>query len=71
MAAPKYIRDKAEQLDKALNRVAKLSFDLQNYYESKTDAERGQQFFYEQRLDIPWEFDLQSVLHALDEVSEQ
>lgn len=70
MAAPKYIKDKAEQLDRALNKVAKLAFDLESWYESKTDTYAANEFFSEEHLDNPYEFDLDSVLEALDKAAD-
>lgn len=70
MAAPKYIREKAYQLSRALNRVAELSNELEIWYESKTDCYAAQDFYREESLDIPWEFNLESVLAELDKAAD-
>ena len=70
MAAPKHIQEKAAQLEKALARVAKLSAEIEDWVANKTDYETGSQFFYEARLDIPYEFDLRETLSMLDEIAE-
>lgn len=67
MAAPKYIKAKAEQLARALAKVDQLSDELERWYASKEGWEMGQEFFHNQHLDNPWEFRLADVLEALDE----
>lgn len=71
MAAPKRIIKKAEQLERALNAVNRLSTELEEWYASKTDEYAAMEFFCDYRLDIPYEFNLQDVLAALDEVADQ
>lgn len=71
MAAPKRIVKKAEQLERALNAVDRLSAELEEWYASKTDEYVAMEFFCDYRLDIPYEFNLQDVLEALDEVADQ
>lgn len=71
MAAPKRIVKKAEQLERALNTVNRLASELEDWYASKTDEDLAMDFFHEENLDNPYEFDLQSVLAALDEVADR
>lgn len=71
MAAPKRIVKKAEQLERALNAVDRLSAELEEWYASKTDDSLAMEFFCDYHLDVPYEFDLRSVLEALDEVADQ
>ena len=68
MAAPKYIKAKAEALSRALDQVAKLSNELEAWYATKTDDYSAQDFYYNERLDIPWEFNL--VLEELDNAAD-
>lgn len=70
MTAPKYIKAKAEALDRALGQVAKLSNELEAWYASKTDDYAAQDFYNEQRLDMPWEFDLESLMVELDKAAD-
>lgn len=70
MTAPKHIQEKAAQLNKALARVAKLSQEIEDWVGSKTDDDYAQQFVYEARLDMPYEFNLDEVLDMLNEVAE-
>lgn len=71
MAAPKRITKKAEQLERALDAVNRLSTELEEWYASKTDDYAAQDFFHDEALDIPYEFNLESVLAALDEVADR
>lgn len=71
MATPQYIKDKVDALNCALKRVAKLSQEIESWVESKTDAETAQDFFYDARLDMPFEFDMYEVLEMLEEVTNQ
>lgn len=70
MAAPKYIKAKAEQLERALDAVNKLSTELEEWYAGKTDDYAAQDFFHDEALDIPYEFNLESVLEALDKAAD-
>lgn len=70
MAAPKYIKAKAEQLERALDAVSRLSAELEDWYAGKTDDYAAQDFFHDQALDIPYEFNLASVLEALDKAAD-
>ena len=70
MAAPKCIKAKAEALDRALAQVARLSNEIEAWYASKTDDYVAQDFYHDEHLDIPWEFDLESVLEELDKVAD-
>ena len=69
MAAPKSIQAKAIALSKALDRVAKLSSELEEWYAGKTSDEEAQDFFHSYSLDIPWEFNLEETIEALNEAS--
>ena len=71
MAAPKRIIKKAEQLERALNAVDRLSAELEEWYASKTDDVQAMEFFCDYRLDIPYEFNLQDVLEALNEAADR
>lgn len=70
MAAPKYIKAKAEALSRALDQVAKLSNELEAWYATKTDDCAAQDFYHNEHLDIPWEFNLASVLEELDNAAD-
>ena len=71
MATPKYIKMKAEQLERALNMVAKLSNEIEDWYGKKTDEYEACEFYCEFHLDNPWEFRLTEVLEELDSVSDR
>lgn len=67
MAAPKHIQEKAIQLNKALCRVAKLADEVSDWAENHgADLD---DFWYENRLDNPYEFNLADLLDALDELA--
>ena len=68
MAAPNYIKDKARQLNRALSQVARLANEIADYAEKKGVAQ--DQFFYENHLDMPYEFDLEELLANLDAVAD-
>lgn len=68
MAAPKYMKAKAEQLAKAMATVEKLSNEIIDWVDSK--GEDGYDFACNVRLDIPYEFDLSDVLEGLDQVAD-
>ena len=65
--APQNIKTKALQLEKALNRVADLASEIEAWAE-KHGAE-GTQFFYDNRLDMPYEFNISDLLENLDKVA--
>ena len=66
MAAPRSITYKAEQLAKALDKVNKLSTELEEWFANKTNDEAAMEFFYGEHLDSPYEFDLSSLLEELN-----
>lgn len=68
MAAPKRIIKKAEQLDRALAQVARLANEIEEWAEDH--GADGADFFYENRLDMAYEFDLQDLLANLDELTD-
>jgi len=68
MTAPKTIQNKARQLARALDQVARLSSEIEEWAVKK--GADGDDFFYENRLDILWEFDLAHTLEALDMVAD-
>ena len=68
MAASKSIKKKAEQLSKALDLVARLASDIEDYADKH--GVDGQQFFYENRLDMVYEFNLGELLENLDKVAD-
>lgn len=68
MAAPKRIIKKAEQLERALAQVARIANEIEEWAEGH--GADGSDFFYENRLDMPYEFDLDDLLAALDELSD-
>ena len=70
MTAPKYIKAKAEALSRALDQVAKLSNELEAWYATKTDDYAAQDFYCGEHLDIPWEFNIASVLEELDNAAD-
>lgn len=65
--APKSIQAKAHQLEKALNTVAKLAGELEEYAE-KNGADPCE-FFSDNRLDMVYEFDVSYLLESLDKVA--
>ena len=67
MAAPKYIKAKAEQLDKALAQVRKLNAELIEWADKQ--GEDGYDFACESNLDNAYEFDLWNVLAELDKIA--
>jgi hypothetical protein len=70
MAVPKRITKKAEQLERALAQVARLGAELEGWYACRTSDSEAMDFFHMQSLDNPYEFDLASVLQAMEDVSE-
>ena len=68
MAASKSIKSKAEQLSKALDKVARLANEIAAYAD-KHGVDQDQ-FFYENRLDMAYEFDLSELLENLDAVAD-
>ena len=67
MAAPKSIQTKAAQLDRALAQVRKLAAEIEDY--ANRNGIDGPQFFYDNRLDMAYEYNLEAVLKNLDAVS--
>lgn len=65
--APKSIQAKAYQLEKALNKVAKLANEIEEYAE-KNGADPSE-FFRDNRLDMAYEFDVNYLLENLDKVA--
>ena len=70
MPAPNSIRNKVEQLQKALDKVSILSYELEQWYAKKTDDDAAHQFFYECRLDVPYEFDYYKTMQMLDDAAD-
>lgn len=70
MAAPKYIIAKAERLGKALDLVAQLAQELEDYADSKIGYELANDFFHNCSLDNPYEFNLAETIEALNEIAE-
>lgn len=68
MAAPKYIHNKAERLQEALNQVAKLTDEIEKWCDSK--GVDGQDITYTYQLDNPYEFDLKGLHGALNTIAD-
>lgn len=69
MAAPKYIKAKAEQLDRALAQVRKLNAEIIEWVDRQ--GEDGYDLACELGLDNAYEYDLECVLRDLDEVADR
>lgn len=65
MTAPKYIQAKAKQLHNAMNLVAQLAGEIEEWV-GKHDGVDGSDFFYENKLDMVYEYDLGTTLRNLD-----
>lgn len=69
MKTAKTMSKKAEQLSKALNRVWKLADEIEEWAEQ--NGVDGADFAYRQKLDNPYEFDLEALLDEIREIGEQ
>ena len=68
MAAPKYIHEKAERLQKALDTVAKLTDEIEQWCDSKNV--NGYDITYTFKLDNPYEFDLKGLHGVLNTIAD-
>ena len=69
MATPKYIINKAKALNKALVQVARLAEELEDWVEKQDTDIDAYDFFLDNHLDNPYEFNLAELLESLDEVA--
>ncbi len=67
MKSLKTMQKKAEMLAKALDRVDTLASEIEEWAEAH--GEDGPDFFYTHKLDSPYEFELGSLLEALELIS--
>lgn len=63
---PTYIIKEVEALNKALANVIKHSRTIESWVNKNTNVD-GDDFFYDNRLDIPYEFDAEATIEALQE----
>lgn len=63
---PAYIKEEARKLNNALAAVKKHAHTIEAWVENNTNTS-GYEFFMENRLDMPYEFNLAETLEALEE----
>lgn len=68
MAAPKYIHEKVNRLQKALIQVANLTDDIIQWCDDK--GEEGVDIACEYQIDNPYEKDLKGLLEELDAIAD-
>ena len=66
---PAYIIKDVERLNKYLNMVDNLSREIETWVEENTDAD-GMDFFYDNHLDNPFEFNANYTIGQLNELVE-
>lgn len=64
---PAYIIKDLEKLNKHLNAVAELAGNIESWV-GKNTSEDGLDFFYENHLDMPYEFDLDYTKAELERI---
>lgn len=64
---PAYIIKDLEKLNKHLNAVAELAGNIESWV-GKNTSEDGLDFFYENHLDTPYEFDLDYTKAELERI---
>ena len=68
---PAYIKEEARKLNNALVSVMKHASNIEKWVDEQTNAE-SMDFFYENKLDNPYEFrGYHALLNALEEAAEQ